>query len=341
MRPQAAPSGGRTSDRRPGGRLDPRGQCPSPSREQAAPGPRHAPGGNRSLGDRLSASGRHRASCVGSAPSRLPRRRHRRLRRRAFPRGDGRWAYVLSRTVSRSRRIGETCYGWRASIGRSPIQRLLSRHLLPSRASRPWTRLRTPSTSRSNGPSPCWRCGHPMRRLSRVGREQQRGRPGSRLASGDGGPMVGVAPTAEQAIAEAPESAVGWLSSAGLPCEPETRNRASDCFHRVLSTGRRHRSRRGSAPLSSLSRRVNRTGDYETAAAMCEQAIAQRKQSIDDDASVYMFLSLSSPRGRSRRRRRGRLVLALSEARLADDPLGFSTDPDRSRAVAGWRRPQR
>jgi len=240
-------------------------------------------------------------------------------------RGGWSRAYVLSRTVSRSRRIGETCYGWRAS-NRTFAHPATSLATLASIARLPTLdeaedaidiaferavallEMRSPDASAQVG----------LVANSSVGALAR----GWLLATA--GRWSESLPPLEQAIAEAPESAVGWLSLGRASLRAGNQDRASDCFHRVLQLEEAQVSARFSA-LSSLSRRVTRTGDYETAAAMCEQAIAQRKQSIDDDASVYMFLSLSRlAAGHGDVDEAARL--ALSEARLADDTLGFSTD---------------
>src|SRR5262249_20353738 len=121
-----------------------------------------------------------------------------------------------------------------------------------------------------------------------------------------------------------PESAVGWLFLGVASLRAGSNDRARDCFQRVLQLGEAQIPARYSSPLFFIEARY-RTGDYEAAAAMCEQAIAQRKQSTDTIASVYSFLSLSRlAAGRGDVDEAARL--ALSEARLADDTLGFSTD---------------
>jgi tetratricopeptide (TPR) repeat protein len=131
-------------------------------------------------------------------------------------------------------------------------------------------------------------------------------------------------PPLEQAIVEGPESVIGWLSLGVASLRAGNQHRASDCFQRILQLDEAQVSARFSAPLMPIEARY-RTGDYEAAAAMCEQAIAQRNQSIDDVATVYAFLSLSRlAAGHGDVNEAARL--ALSEARMAGDALGFSTD---------------
>jgi tetratricopeptide (TPR) repeat protein len=128
----------------------------------------------------------------------------------------------------------------------------------------------------------------------------------------------------EQATVEAPESAVGWLYLGVAFLRGGNQDRASDCFQRVLQQEEAQVPAQYSSPLIFIEARY-RAGDHETAAAMCEQAIAQQKQSIDTVANVYSFLSLSRlAAGKGDVDEAARL--ALSEARLADDTLGFSTD---------------
>jgi tetratricopeptide (TPR) repeat protein len=128
----------------------------------------------------------------------------------------------------------------------------------------------------------------------------------------------------EQAIAEDPDSGVGWLSLGVASQRAGNQDRASDCFQRVLQLEEAQVSARFSSPLIPIEARY-RTSDYETAAAMCEQAIAQRKQSTDTVASLYAFLSLSRlAAGHGDVDEAARL--ALSEARMADGTLSFATD---------------
>src|SRR5262249_23472651 len=66
----------------------------------------------------------------------------------------------------------------------------------------------------------------------------------------------------EQAIAEAPESAVGWLFLGVASLRAGSNDRARDCFQRVLQLGEAQIPARYSSPLFFIEARY-RTGDYE------------------------------------------------------------------------------